>query len=102
MSNYNNYDLKEFEQEAKKIMNDAITLLVNKRRDYGNNALRGGVHGIAIRLSDKQARLENLLGISDGSFKQKEAIVGDEKISDTIRDIINYGILFLLESGKKK
>lgn len=98
---YNNYDIKEFEAEARKLMNEAITLLVNKRKDYGSNALRGGVHGIAIRLSDKQARLENLLGISDGSFKSKEAIVGDEKIEDTVKDIINYGILFLLE-GKKK
>lgn len=99
--NYKNYDLKQFEQEARKIMDDAITLLVNKRKDYGNNALRGGVHGIAIRLSDKQARLENLLGISDGTFKSKEAIVGDEKVEDTVRDILNYSVLFFLE-GKKK
>jgi hypothetical protein len=96
-----NNNLKQFEQDARKIMNEVITLLVNKRRDYGDNALRGGQVGIAIRLSDKQARLENLLGISSGTFKQREVIVGDEQIEDTIRDIINYGILFILE-GKKK
>lgn len=99
---YNNYDIKEFEAEARKLMNEALTLLVNKRRDYGPNALKGGVYGIAIRMSDKIARLENLLGIADGSFKSKDAIVGDEKIEDTFRDLINYGILALLEIRKKK
>ena len=93
-------NIEEFEKEARKVMEEAITLLVNKRKDYGENALRGHEIGIAIRLSDKQARLENLLGISDGTFKTKEAIVGNEQISDTIRDIINYGILFLLEGRK--
>ena len=93
-------NIEEFEKEARKVMEEAITLLVSKRKDYGENALRGHEIGIAIRLSDKQARLENLLGISDGTFKTKEAIVGNEQISDTIRDIINYGILFLLEGRK--
>jgi len=96
-----NNNLKQFEQEARKIMEEAITLLVNKRRDYGDNALKGGQVGIAIRISDKQARLENLLGISNGTFKSKDAIVGDEKIEDTVRDILNYSLLFLME-GKKK
>jgi Nucleotide modification associated domain 1 len=99
---YNDYSLKQFEQEARKLMNEALTLLVNKRKDYGPNALKGGVHGIAIRMSDKMARLENLLGIADGSFKSKNAIVGDEKIEDTFRDLINYGILALIEIEKKK
>lgn len=99
--NYNNYDLKKFEAEAKKLMDEALTLLVNKRKDYGPNALKGGVHGIAIRMSDKMARLENLLGIENGTFKSKDAIVGDEKVADTIKDIINYGILFLLEDKKQ-
>jgi hypothetical protein len=94
-------NLKQFEQEARKIMDEAITLLVNKRKDYGSNALKGGQIGIAIRLSDKQARLENLLGISNGTFKPKEVIVGDEKIENTVKDILNYALLFLME-GKKK
>jgi len=98
---YNNYDIKEFEAEARRLMEEAITLLVNKRKDYGPNALKGGQNGIAIRMSDKMARLENLLGISDGTFKSRKAIVGDEKIEDTIKDLLNYSILFLME-GKKK
>src|SRR5271157_4366830 len=88
--------LQEFGQEARKIVDEAITLLVNKRRDYGNGALKGGQIGIAIRMSDKMGRLENLLGITNGTFKQKEAIVGDETISDTIKDLLNYSILFLM------
>lgn len=95
-------NLEAFEAEARKLMDEAVTLLVNKRRDYGSNALKGGTHGIAIRMSDKMGRLENLLGIADGSFKSKDAIVGDEKIEDTIKDILNYSILFLMEARKPK
>ena len=94
-------ELQAFEAEARKLMDEAITLLVNKRRDYGNNALKGGIHGIAIRMSDKMGRLENLLGIEDGTFKSKEAIIGDEKIEDTFRDLVNYGLLALMEGRKK-
>jgi len=95
-------NIEAFEAEARKLLEEAITLLVNKRKDYGPNALKGGQHGIAIRLSDKQARLENLMGITDGTFKPREAIVGDEKIEDTVRDILNYAILFLMEGRKGK
>lgn len=95
-------NLEAFEAEARKLMDEAITLLVNKRRDYGENALKGGIHGIAIRMSDKMGRLENLLGIEDSSFKSKEAIVGDEKIEDTMKDLLNYSILFLMEGRKPK
>lgn len=95
-------DLKVFEKEARAVVEEAILLLVRKRRDYGDNALKGGQPGIAIRLSDKQARLENLLGITDGSFKLKKTTVQDEQISDTIRDILNYSILFLMEGKKSK
>lgn len=91
----------QFERETRKLIEEVLTLLFNKRRDYGPNALKGGQLGIAIRMGDKMARLENLLGIVNETFKPKEAIVGDEKIDDTVKDILNYSILFLLE-GKKK
>ena len=94
-------NLEAFEAEAREIAESAIQLLVNKRRDYGNNALKGGIHGIAIRMSDKMGRLENLLGIESGTFKTKEAIIGDEKIEDTLKDLLNYALLGLME-GKKK
>ena len=94
-------NLEAFELEARKLTEEAITLLVNKRRDYGADALHGGQVGIVIRLSDKQARLENLLGITDGTFKSKDAIVGDEKVEDTVKDVLNYAILFLMENRKK-
>lgn len=93
-------NLEAFEAEARRLVEEAITLLINKRRDYGDNALKGGTHGIAIRMTDKMGRLENLMGISDGSFKSKNAIVGNEKIEDTVKDILNYAILFLMEIHK--
>ncbi|MGH7974913.1 MAG: hypothetical protein ACREBR_05260 [bacterium] len=93
-------NLEQFEADARKYVDEAIALLVSKRRDYGDNALKGGTHGIVIRMSDKMGRLENLMGISDGTFTQKSAVVGNEKIEDTIKDILNYSILFLMESHK--
>lgn len=93
-------DLEAFEAQARAIVDSAIRLLVNKRRDYGPNALKGGQAGIVIRMSDKMGRLENLMGITNGTFKSKDAVVGDEKIEDTIKDILNYSLLFLME-GKK-
>ena len=92
-------NLKVFEQEARKLMEEAIILLVQKRADYGENALHGGQLGIVVRMSDKLARLENLMGVSDGSFKMKNSNV-KETVNDTVRDLINYGLLFLME-GKK-
>ena len=92
-------NLKAFEAEARKLMNEAITLLVNKRKDYGPNALHGGQVGIVIRMSDKQARLENLLGITDGTFKPKDAVINNEKAEDTVRDLLNYALLYLM-NGK--
>jgi len=95
-------DLQSFEDEAHKLVAEAITLLVNKRRDYGDNSLKGGPHGIVIRMTDKMGRLENLMGISDGSFKPRSAIIGDEQIDDTVKDLLNYAILFMMEARKSK
>ena len=74
-----------------------------KNRDYGaerdffKNFRRHGLYGITVRLSDKLARLDNF--IETGVFAVK-----DEKIEDTVKDIINYAVLFhsLLEDERGK
>lgn len=67
------------------IADRALTYL-KKNKDYGNSAdqtleLFGDV-AYAVRLHDKIARIEQLVG--------SEAEVVDEKIEDTILDLVNY------------
>lgn len=64
-----------------------------KNKDYAtdtdvfrNFRLFGGL-GILVRLSDKLARLR--------SFEENDSFaVADEKLEDTIMDLINYGVLY--------
>lgn len=61
---------------------------VRKNRDYGNSWDKsiekyGAVAGL-VRIEDKMNRLENLL------MNEKEALVNDETVIDTIEDAINY------------
>lgn len=80
---------------------EAKALMVKKNQDYGANSdpfrnFRAfGSLGILVRMSDKLARLQSYL--ENGKFA-----VEDEGVKDTVRDIINYAILFegLLEDGK--
>ncbi len=67
------------------ILRNAESLGVNKNNDYGsNNILKYGIIGIIVRLGDKIARYQNL--IKDAS----KQMVTNEKIEDTLTDIINY------------
>lgn len=64
-----------------------------KNADYGSNALvEFGNYGILIRLSDKFDRLKNLYkkGINKSQIK-------NEKITDTLQDIINYSMYMILQ-----
>lgn len=80
-------------------------LMYSKNSDYNANDdplgnLRAcecigvpGERGILIRMLDKIKRLDT---IASG----KELKVGDEKLKDTIIDIINYGVLFYAMAGE--
>lgn len=72
----------------------ARELQVRKNHDYAHegdifrNFRRYGTFGVLVRLSDKLARLD--------SFEEnKEFAVADEKLEDTIIDIINYATIYL-------
>ena len=77
--------------EAEKWILDCLALARKKNADYAGegdpfmNLRRGGPFGIMVRMDDKVSRGLNLLRDMD-----KEAMVKDETIEDTLRDMFNY------------
>lgn len=71
-------------------MEDEISkLLIAKNHDYGNAWQRYGVFTPLIRINDKLLRVQTLVG-------GREALIADEKIEDTLKDIIGYATLCLM------
>ena len=86
----------------------ALELMSKKNRDYASSqdalanlrlveriGITDTATGILVRMSDKMARLKNLI--------HQDAAVQDETIADTIVDLINYAALlyaYLVEQGK--
>jgi hypothetical protein len=61
-------------------------LLASKQHDYGHrNITSFGLLGVAVRMSDKVARLENL------AKRRNDAI--NEPLIDTYMDIVGYGVI---------
>ena len=72
------------QEKFKAIADEIVDMLVKKNEDYGDsNLLRYGLFGICVRLSDKVARLENMV------FK---APAVDETLEDTLKDIAGYAV----------
>lgn len=66
---------------------------IKKNQDYGGSygkllAKRGDVAGM-IRLEDKLSRLDTLI--------ERPALVSDESFDDTLLDLANYAIMWLVE-----
>ena len=75
----------KFNKDVKTILETSYKIGVAKNRDYGTvNILKYGVVGIVVRLNDKISRAVNLL--KEGTT----AMVTDEKVEDTIMDMVNY------------
>lgn len=81
-----------YESEPFALMHIADTL-IKKQHDYGHrNILTFGFIGVAVRLCDKIARMENLL--KRGGTAQNEAL------TDTYLDIVGYAaIALMLDDG---
>jgi Na+-translocating ferredoxin:NAD+ oxidoreductase RnfA subunit len=79
------------------MVDEISDLVVSKNHDYGDAWQKYGIFTPLIRINDKILRVETL---STG----EHALVADEKIEDTLRDIIGYAALALmkLESNKPK
>jgi hypothetical protein len=90
---------KFFEDSVEQVVEDLKELLIRKQRDYGSrNILDCGTIGIIVRLNDKLARLKNLYGVTEGTFKQKSA--SNESVEDTFKDIANYAVIALMTLQK--
>lgn len=84
-----------FEAAVDSILSSLREVMISKQRDYGpRNVLDCGETGVVIRVNDKLARLRNLYGITDGTYKMKS--VSNETIEDSFIDLANYAIIALM------
>lgn len=83
-------------KEYNKIYKECLELSKQKNQDYGSKSLiKYGNKGILMRVSDKIDRLDNLI------FNNKEITVKDEKLEDTVKDIINYCFYIIMQNRNK-
>ena len=80
-------------QRHQELLNTMHELYVNKNHDYGDSVhdtyLKYGLTSFLVRLEDKLNRARTI--------SQKEQLVKDEKIKDTLLDLANYATLAILE-----
>ena len=83
--------------QAEEIMKMCLHIMDAKGRDYSGtvNAMHNfedfGAMGIVVRLGDKYHRLKTII--------KADSTAVDESIEDTLRDMINYAILALIQRG---
>ena len=84
--------------EIRQIALEIAQLVEKKNHDYDNSFDKTmdkyGDTAYFLRIEDKLNRLINL--------SKKEAKVNDEKVEDTLKDIIGYTLLMLNYKNKKK
>ena len=106
----NKLTFDEFKKEYKEVLEKSSEILIKKNEDYSNNwanffknfDLTETITDWKItaeswfftRIWDKISRIWNLL------FKENSVV--DEKIDDTLLDLINYSILFYIYIKTKK
>lgn len=85
-------EILQFEEDAQKIYDELLAVLVKKQIDYGPlniwNAPGGATNGLMVRMSDKLERLKNLI------YKKIEP--NNESLEDSFVDIANYAIIALM------
>jgi hypothetical protein len=80
-------------QLHERLTKEALDLMYKKNHDYASDAdpyrnfRMFGLLGIVVRLGDKLARLQSFIDNGD-------LAVSDEQIEDTLKDIINYSVIF--------
>lgn len=88
-------DYEKREELHKEICEEIHDLYIRKNRDYGGSVTdtynKFGLVSFLVRLSDKLNRITNL------TINNKDNLVKDEKIQDTLLDLANYSILALIE-----
>lgn len=71
------------------VMDEVSDLVVRKNHDYSNAWQKFGIFTPLIRINDKILRVKTLA-------TGQQALVADEKIEDTLKDIIGYAALALM------
>lgn len=83
-------------EKHKEICNYLNNLYAKKNHDYGDSVhhtfLKYGLTSFLVRIEDKLNRARTL--------SQKETLVNDEKITDTLLDLANYAIISVIELNK--
>jgi len=80
--------------EFQKIHKECLELSKKKNKDYGCDSLKKyGGYGILVRISDKVDRVFNLL--------KNNPEIKNEKIEDTLLDIINYSTYMIMLQRNK-
>ena len=76
------------------IQKKLLEVYKNKNADYGSkNIDRFGRIGIMVRMQDK---INRYITVSSNEI----SMVNDEKLKDTLEDLINYCYLFLIQSDE--
>jgi hypothetical protein len=91
-------DIPTFEDNFRKIYNEAFELLCEKQARYGNSNIEQlGLHGVISRIgNDKIARARKFMQgkIVDGQVVLDPLDHGtDESLADTLLDIANYALI---------
>lgn len=88
------------EQMVIDILKESQELYLRKNNDYGDSFgdtyKRFGAISALTRMNDKFNRLTRMILIQEGKIEGKTA-VEDEKIEDTLQDLINYAAMTLAE-----
>jgi len=81
------------EPDARVILEELVSVLVKKHKDYGpyNIALAPGgpLNGLRVRMYDKLARINNL-------YENQNDTPNYESLEDSFIDIANYAIIAIL------
>ena len=90
-------------EKHEQICNEIHEMYIKKNADYGDSVgelyEKLGDISFLTRISDKYHRLMNLICDSDG-YKRKD--INYESVDDTIQDLANYCIIWLMEREMKK
>lgn len=80
-------------QMHQELVNYLHNLYIAKNTDYGNSVhdtyMKYGLVSYLVRIEDKLNRARTL--------SQKERMVNDEKLEDTLLDLANYAILAVID-----
>lgn len=84
----------QFEEDAQKIYDELLAILVKKQIDYGPyniwHAPGGATNGLMVRMSDKLERLKNLI------YSKSTIAPMNESLEDSFVDLANYAIIALM------